>query len=248
MLVRSFGVIALTLTMILTSTGVVSAQTPRTITIEAPLPDAQATSPFDVVGHGTVTPVENTLIYRVHDAAGNVVGEGSIAVDGALGGPFTFATSVTYDVAEPGHGWLEVLEPNASGGAPFVSVTVSLDLQPSTQAELTDTLWRWVGVRGSAGTELVGSGSAQYTLRLASDGIYEGQADCNLVSGGYVVEDQDLTLHPGPTTLAFCGPLSLYNRYLDMLFRVSSYSINGDTLELVGGDAGVTMLFRADQG
>ncbi|MCD4703481.1 MAG: META domain-containing protein, partial [Methanosarcinaceae archaeon] len=82
-----------------------------------------------------------------------------------------------------------------------------------------------------------------YTLVFWPDGTYAIKADCNLGSGGYTLEGNDLTLAPGPITLAYCGPDSLDNQYLSLLSNVTSVSMNNDHLVLGIGDNGDRMLF-----
>ncbi len=231
--------------------GNVHAQTSRSITIEAPLAGAQVDSPFEVRGRGTPTPFENTLVFHVYDTDGNVLGQGPITVTGQLGGPFAFAASVVYDSPQPGLGWLELQEPNVAGGPPLVSVSMPLSLQSAAPAEETmsppfmDTAWRWAGLRGPAGNDVLAVGDmAPYTLRFLSSGTYEGQADCNRVAGGYTLNDGDLTLSPGASTLAFCPPPSLSDQFLRLIAQVGSYTQEGDVLVLGLSDQTGAMVFR----
>jgi hypothetical protein len=83
---------------------------------------------FEVRGYGAVAPFESTLVYRVYDAQANVIGRGPITVSGGLGQPFTFAATVSYWATQAGPGWVELLEPNAAGGPPFISVAVPVQL------------------------------------------------------------------------------------------------------------------------
>jgi heat shock protein HslJ len=48
----------------------------------------------------------------------------------------------------------------------------------------------------------------KYTIIFNTDGTFEGQADCNAISGTYSQEN-GFTITLGPSTLAFCGEDSL---------------------------------------
>ena len=59
----------------------------------------------------------------------------------------------------------------------------------------------------------------KYTIIFNTDGTFEGQADCNAISGTYSQEN-GFTITLGPSTLAFCGEDSLDQQYLTLLDNV----------------------------
>ena len=111
--------------------------------------------------------------------------------------------------------------------------------QPATQAEsaLQGTTWRWTRLAGEDPVEV--AHPERYTLRLEADGRYAVRADCNRAAGHYTLEAARLSLEPGPTTLAACGPESLSDRFLSLLGRVERVELDGPRLTLrLGGEAG----------
>ncbi|NPE31440.1 META domain-containing protein [Methanococcoides sp. SA1] len=110
--------------------------------------------------------------------------------------------------------------------------------------EIIDIEWQWSGL-----TEILPASQSvvpdpeNYTLTLNSDGTYSIKADCNLGSGGYTLEGNELTLAPGPITLAYCGPDSLDSQYLSLLSNVTTVSMENGQLVLGVGENGDRMLF-----
>ena len=67
----------------------------RSITIESPVDGAEVSGSAQVTGSFTISPFENTLAYRVYDAAGTEVAAGPITVSAAeMGGPGTFDATI----------------------------------------------------------------------------------------------------------------------------------------------------------
>lgn len=102
----------------------------QTIVIETPQADAEVTSPVDVSGYTSRTPFENTLIYRIYNSAGLIIGEGPINVKGNLGSPGTFAAALPFTVTQREAGRIEVVDINAADGRPFATAAVSVTLAP----------------------------------------------------------------------------------------------------------------------
>ncbi len=81
---------------------------------------------------------------------------------------------------------------------------------PSAAGSTLEGTWQW-----TASTEAVPASQSvvpdpeNYTITFASDGTYTGKADCNQIAGTYTVDGSNLTIAPGPSTLAFCGEASL---------------------------------------
>lgn len=99
-----------------------------TLTLSAPAPNAEISSPAEVRGTISITPFEKNLVYRVFDRQGKVVGEGPITAEGEFGQPATFAAPITFTVAESGLGRVLVEDGNEAGGPPFATAAVDVQL------------------------------------------------------------------------------------------------------------------------
>lgn len=132
-----------------------------------------------------------------------------------------------------------------------VAVVVSGGLPP--RLGLTATTWQWTG--SSAGRDAVPlevADPAAYTIRFTRELTFEATADCNQMSGTYSSiaagraggSMNSLTLEPGPTTLAACGPESLSAEFVTQLGSATRYEIAGSQLTITL-DAPSTMTFRA---
>jgi heat shock protein HslJ len=85
---------------------------------------------------------------------------------------------------------------------------------------------------------------ANYTVEFRSDGNYQAKADCNQTSGTYATtSDGDLTIEPGPTTLAACPQGSLSDEYIQGLTNASRYAISDGQLTITLKD-GWTLVFK----
>jgi heat shock protein HslJ len=90
------------------------------------------------------------------------------------------------------------------------------------------TAWQWERFIGNNDSQIEVDDPTRYTLTLQADGLYQVEADCNLASGRYTLEGAALSLLPGPTTLAECGPDSLYDSFLKNLGHVRIYTITDE--------------------
>jgi heat shock protein HslJ len=108
------------------------------------------------------------------------------------------------------------------------------------RSRIIGTTWLWERYDDTAGiNNIVVEDPSQYTLLLKADGTYQLKADCNLANGSYTIEESSITFEPGPTTLAECGPDSLYNAFLMKFEHVATYVMDGDKLFLnLWADAG----------
>ena len=85
----------------------------------------------------------------------------------------------------------------------------------------------------------------RYTLTLSDDGSFQANADCNTVGGTYVTDGDEITLSPGPSTLAACPEGSLADRFVSLLPTVSTFSVDEDDLDLHLDEQAGTMTFEA---
>jgi uncharacterized lipoprotein YbaY len=100
----------------------------RMIVVETPRAGARVSSPFDLRGHVSTSPFESTLVYRVYDGSGQVVGSGPITVQSEMGTPGPFAESGSFEAQQAGPGRIEVFEPSAAGGAPLATASLEITL------------------------------------------------------------------------------------------------------------------------
>jgi heat shock protein HslJ len=110
--------------------------------------------------------------------------------------------------------------------------------------EMLDTTWEWQQLIETApASQSVILHSENYIIVFNQDGTYNAKADCNFLTGGYEVSGSDLTLLPGPTTLAECGPESSYDQYVGLLAQVDGYELENEKLILTYGDGAGQMIF-----
>jgi Immunoglobulin-like domain of bacterial spore germination len=100
----------------------------RSIKIESPVSGAQASASVEVKGSMPVAPSDNTLAYRIDDAAGNKLAEGPFSVTAqTAGGPATFDNTLTLpSLASGATIWLVLSENNAGDGSVVALKAISL--------------------------------------------------------------------------------------------------------------------------
>lgn len=103
---------------------------PAAITIASPLPEAVIGSPVTVQGMVALVPFESNLRGRVYDAAGAVIGEGPIMVEGSMGEENKpFSGKLDFRAAAAGPGTIEIAELSPKDGAVLSIATVAVTLQ-----------------------------------------------------------------------------------------------------------------------
>jgi hypothetical protein len=100
---------------------------PPVISIEAPEPDTAVTSPFTLTGRVSQLPFEGNLAYRVYDAEQNIIGEGSITVEGAPGQIASFEARIEF-AEQPADAIItvEVYEEDTASGETIASASIEL--------------------------------------------------------------------------------------------------------------------------
>jgi heat shock protein HslJ len=99
--------------------------------------------------------------------------------------------------------------------------------------DITGITWQWSGlVETAPAAQSVVPDPENYTLVFQPDGTVQIKADCNMVGGSYMLEDNILTIALGPSTMAFCGEQSLDLQYLELLGNVDSYILKEGRLAL----------------
>jgi uncharacterized lipoprotein YbaY len=105
--------------------------------------------------------------------------------------------------------------------------------EAEASTEIVGIIWNWEQFLDSAEqNDVVVPYPPAYQLELLPDGTFRSKVDCNVVSGSYTLNGASLSLELGPTTMAECGPGSLYNDYLRLLGDVVTYVREGDNLYL----------------
>ncbi len=113
--------------------------------------------------------------------------------------------------------------------------------------EINGTVWQWtelIGDKTSGLTKIPNPG--KYTLEFLDDGTYSIKADCNMVGGKYMVNGTKLTIEPGFSTMAYCGPDSLDGQYLALIYNVTGFTIKDNKLMLTFDEKGKQMVFVTD--
>jgi heat shock protein HslJ len=119
-------------------------------------------------------------------------------------------------------------------------------IAPPQKETIEHKTWRWIGLHNADGDEILPDESQPYTLRFMPDGLLIEEADCNLIAASYTTNGASMTLTPGAITMTYCGPASLFTRYIGLLSHVSAYSLHYDSLSLTVDDQGTRMIFKAD--
>lgn len=103
----------------------------QVIAIETPAAGAEGVSDGVVLkGTASIWPFEATLVYQVHDANGQLIGQGPISTVGDIPGPVTFETPITFTPTEAGLGWIDVLDLSAKDGSVVGAARVEVQLAP----------------------------------------------------------------------------------------------------------------------
>ena len=112
-------------------------------------------------------------------------------------------------------------------------------------ATIPASTWQWTSMNESAPpAQSVVPNPASYTITFNSDGTFSAKVDCNQVGGTYTASDGQLSIAPGPSTMAECGPESLYNIFLANLATADGYSLQGNNLTLTFGAGAGELIFK----
>jgi heat shock protein HslJ len=121
-----------------------------------------------------------------------------------------------------------------------VEDTSNADPELNVDSDINGITWLWERFDDTAEiNNIVVDDPTLYTFLLNADGTYTVKADCNLANGNYTLEGNSIKFEAGPTTLAECGPDSLYNNFLIDLSNVVTFVIDENKLYLnLWADAG----------
>ncbi len=111
---------------------------PNEIVLEFPRPGITVSSPVEVRGWVKMSPFESTLLGRVVDARGNLLGQGPIQVAAEMGQPGPFSGRIPFraDVAGPGR--VEVLEISPKDGTVMTYAAVEVVLSSGARIEIPE--------------------------------------------------------------------------------------------------------------
>lgn len=111
--------------------------------------------------------------------------------------------------------------------------------------EITGIQWQWAQLTETEpAAQSVVPNPENYVLILNADGSVNLKADCNMVRWTYTLEGDVLTFNTlGPSTLAFCGEDSLDTKFLEMLGKGGTVSLEDGRLVLTLSENAGTMVF-----
>jgi heat shock protein HslJ len=111
--------------------------------------------------------------------------------------------------------------------------------------EITGIQWQWAQMTETEpAAQSVVPDPENYVLVLNADGSVNLKADCNMVQWTYTLEGDALTFNTmGPSTLAFCGEDSLDTKFLEMLGKGGTVSLEDGRLVLTLNENAGSMVF-----
>lgn len=110
--------------------------------------------------------------------------------------------------------------------------------------ELLATRWLWKSYMSADQTTVNIENPDRYVLQFNSDGSLNITADCNRVVAGYKFTVPNISITPGPATLAACPPGSKGDQFVDLLGRADQIFVRGMMLIVILKDKG-TLTFSA---
>ena len=126
----------------------------------------------------------------------------------------------------------------------LVILLASMSACGNPSPSLVGTHWQWAAVTTGIDQEPI-QNSENYVLIFQKFGTFTGKVDCNQISGTYELTDYGIILSIGPTTLADCGPDSLYADFLGYLKQVGRYYLNDTSLTLYLSDSSAWLEFES---
>jgi len=113
---------------------------PQAILIDTPPPGTTVGSPVVITGRTARYPFQGALGYRILNAAGNQIGQGSFPVASAPDGPGSFNASLTFAVPPAGGRiTVEIVDQDATSGQIAASARIDLNVAPQQQAIIIES-------------------------------------------------------------------------------------------------------------
>jgi heat shock protein HslJ len=106
----------------------------------------------------------------------------------------------------------------------------------NTDEELVGKAWHLGAASDTAPDFVVAVPADQqplYALTFNSDSTFSATADCNQLSGAWSTPRREgLTITPGASTMAFCGPDSYGDLFVHLLSRADTYKVENEQLTI----------------
>ncbi len=114
---------------------------------------------------------------------------------------------------------------------------------------IVGTPWKWITFSNPVDGLQVIPEADRYQMTLNEDGSINIQADCNVVNGTYTLEDGNIEIVLGPSTLAACPEDSLADQFLQNLSNARVYFAKDGSLFFdLMADGGTMRFDPADKG
>ena len=123
-------------------------------------------------------------------------------------------------------------------------ILVACGSSSTSGGSLTGVVWQLTNVKfdGQSASNTI-SEPDKYTIEFQTDNTAHVKADCNVANLSYSTNGNQLTIKPGPMSLAYCGPDSLSSDFVHALQQATTYTVQGNTLTIKTGSNG-TMNFK----
>jgi heat shock protein HslJ len=105
--------------------------------------------------------------------------------------------------------------------------------EPGTSPAIIGAPWEWVGTLYNNDTKAVPDDPASYVVELLPDGKVSVKADCNMATGTYSLEGNQISIEILASTMAACPPDSLGDQFVKDLNAAESYMMDGEDLIIV---------------
>lgn len=115
-------------------------------------------------------------------------------------------------------------------GDQLVELSSQMVEDASSSPQPTGVVWQWQQTLMNNDDQFTPDNPASYTLQFNTDGTFTAQADCNQVSGSYTLDGSQLTIAPGPSTMAACPEGSLGDQFVKNLGEANRFLFDGDDL------------------
>ena len=121
-------------------------------------------------------------------------------------------------------------------------VTGTVEPQSVETPEFAGVIWKWQELTTPVEQVAIDS-PERYTIEFKEGGELSVSADCNIGSGTYEIEDENIAINITSTTLALCSEGSYGDLFFSSLDGASSYFMDGDNLMIEQVADGGTMRF-----
>lgn len=103
---------------------------------------------------------------------------------------------------------------------------------PEAVPGIPPVIWQLASITSADGTEQTPDDPAKYTLQFLPDGFAAIVADCNVGSGPYTIDGNNLDISNIITTLVACPPESISDEYVQRLDEAVSFGFEDEALVL----------------